>query len=149
MPARSNMRCASRNSGYMYCASRCSSTIATPFPPLPRWWGGGGEGGGGGCARPPGLALAVEQQRIQESAARIAVDLDQMRSVAVQMKVVAVEHAKGLKIAFHVCLISRLRERIEERGFAHPLPTPHSPLPPSPHPLHRLDHFTHLPQLRR
>src|SRR3989338_3146101 len=45
--------------------------------------------------RPSGLALAVEQQRIQESASRVAVDFDKVDAVAVQVKGVAEKHASG------------------------------------------------------
>src|SRR5450759_1275217 len=45
--------------------------------------------------RQPGFALTVDQQRVEKTAARIGVDLDEMRALLVQVEIVAEEHAEG------------------------------------------------------
>src|SRR3989338_665162 len=73
--------------------------------------------------RPSRFALAIEQQRIKESPARITVDFDEMHAVAVQMEVVAGEYAFGSAARFVY--------------FVMPPRQWHRP-------LHRIDHSAHL-----
>ena len=74
-------------------------------------------------ARQVGIALAAQQQRIEISAARIGVDLDQMCTLLVEMKIVTVEHAQSML----------WRTVIPTRQARHP--------------LGRRDHLLHLLQL--
>src|SRR5476651_1701346 len=72
--------------------------------------------------RQPGFALTVDQQRIEKTAARIGVDLDEMRALLVQVEIVAEEDAKTIfwRRTGNVSPLSRWRERVRERGVALP-----------------------------